>query len=373
MQGGVGNGDAADKHRFELGHRGDGAGTAHLELDVLQQGHLLFCRELVGRGPARGPGHETELLLQRYVVHLVDHAVDLVGQLAAAGQDVVVEGLATGRPLLELHLGTERQPPGLELVEASEVGVPQLVAAYAHAIGVEAQGTAGGDAGIELAQAAGGGVARVDEHLLPCRQRLGIHRLETGLGHEDFATHLQSRRPTSAPQDERNGLDGAHILGDLLPRGAIAPGGRLHQLAVHIEQADRQTIQLGLAAEGEAYLALEAVAHALLEGLQLFGAEDVVQAQHGDLVAHLAEGRERLAADPHAGGGRGFQLGVLGLECNQLAHQAIVFGVRHRGVIQHIVLMTIFGQQLTQLTVAGEDVAHEEVSKCDGTISLGQK
>ena len=190
VQSGVGDGDAADEHRFELGHRGDGAGTADLELDVLQQGHLLLGRELVGRGPARGPGHETELLLQCYVVHLVDHAIDLVGQLAAAGQDVVVEGLTTGSALLELHLGAERQPPGLELVEASEVGVPQLVAAYAHAIGVEAQGAAGGDAGIKLAQTAGGGIARVDEHLLPCRLRLGIHRLETGLGHEDLPPHL---------------------------------------------------------------------------------------------------------------------------------------------------------------------------------------
>ena len=84
MQGSVGNGDAADKHRLELGYRGDGTGAAHLELDVLKRRHLLFCRELVGGGPARRAGNETELLLQCYVIHLVDHAVDLVGEIPAA-------------------------------------------------------------------------------------------------------------------------------------------------------------------------------------------------------------------------------------------------------------------------------------------------
>ncbi|MNG13766.1 hypothetical protein D3C84_974650 [compost metagenome] len=63
MQGGVGDGDAADKHGFELGDRGHGTGAADLELDVLQQGHLLLCRELVRRGPARGARHEAQLQL----------------------------------------------------------------------------------------------------------------------------------------------------------------------------------------------------------------------------------------------------------------------------------------------------------------------
>ncbi len=158
------------------------------------------------------------------------------------------------------------------------------------------------------------------------------------------------------------------------PVAPSAPGGRLHQLTVHIEQADRQTVQLGLTAEGEVQLALEAIAHALLEGLQLFVTEDVVQAQHGDLVAHLAEGRESGWPPTRTLGEAGvFSSGWSTSSAIKLAHQAIVFGVRHRGVIQHIVLMAVFNQQLTQLTVAGEDVAHEEVSKCDGTISLGQK
>ena len=103
----------------------------------------------------------------------------------------------------------------------------------------------------------------------------------------------------------------------------------------------------------------------MFERQQLFAAKDVVQAEHGDLVAHLLEGSQRLAAHPHARRGRRFQLGMVGLQRDQFAHQTVVFSIRYGRVIQHIVLMTIFGKQLTQLTVAGEDIAHEKVSKCD--------
>ncbi len=146
MQGSVGNGDAADKHRLELGHRGDGTGAAHLELDVLKRRHLLFCRELVGGGPARCAGHKAELLLQGDGIHFVDHAVDLVGEIPTARQNVVVERLATGGPLFQLHFRAKWQTPGLELIEATEVGIPQLVATDSHAVGIEAEGAAGGDA-----------------------------------------------------------------------------------------------------------------------------------------------------------------------------------------------------------------------------------
>ncbi len=145
VQGGVGDSHAADKHRLELGYRGHGAGAADLELDVLKQSHLLLRRELVGGRPARGAGHKAELILQGDGIHLVDNAVDLVRELATAGQNVVVERLTTGGPLFELHLGTKRQPPLLELIEATKVRVTEQLAANTDTVSVKAQGTAGGD------------------------------------------------------------------------------------------------------------------------------------------------------------------------------------------------------------------------------------
>ena len=84
--------------------------------------------------------------MQCYVIHLVDHAVDLVGEIPAARQDIIVKRLAAGGTLFELHFRAERQTPGLELIEATEVGIPQLVATDSHAVGIEAEGAAGGDA-----------------------------------------------------------------------------------------------------------------------------------------------------------------------------------------------------------------------------------
>ncbi|BDN93452.1 hypothetical protein KAM479_05420 [Aeromonas caviae] len=64
---------------------------------------------------------------------------------------------------------------------------------------------------------------------------------------------------------------------------------------------------------------------------------------------------------------------MLFLDIKQFTHQTIVFGVRYSGLVQHIVLVAIVGEQFTQLTVAGEGIAHGRVSKCDGTFSLGHK
>ncbi len=145
VQSGIGDSHAADKHRFELGHRRHGASTTNLKLDILKQGHLLLRRELVGGRPARRACHKAELLLQSDGIHLVDHAVDLVRQLATAGQNVVVERLTTGSPLFEFHLGTKWQPPLFELIEATKVRATELLAADTDTVGVKAQGTAGSD------------------------------------------------------------------------------------------------------------------------------------------------------------------------------------------------------------------------------------
>lgn len=110
VQGGVGDGDAADEHGFEARNRGQYAGAPHLHLDGLDRGEFLLGRKLVGAGPARLARDETELRLQFEAVDLVHHAVDVERQAVAAAADVVVErdqpsapfttarSLLTGRP-----------------------------------------------------------------------------------------------------------------------------------------------------------------------------------------------------------------------------------------------------------------------------------
>ena len=92
VQRGVADRRAADEHRLQLGHRRELAGAADLDVDAAHARHLLLRRVLVRHRPARLARHEAEPLLQRAVVDLVDHAVDVEGQRVALRGDAAVEG-----------------------------------------------------------------------------------------------------------------------------------------------------------------------------------------------------------------------------------------------------------------------------------------
>ena len=91
MQRGVGHRHAADEHRGQLGHRGQFAGAADLHINGQHGGELFLRRVLVRHGPARFAGHKTQLALLRQAVDLVDHTVNVIGQRAAVGADLLVK------------------------------------------------------------------------------------------------------------------------------------------------------------------------------------------------------------------------------------------------------------------------------------------
>ena len=86
VQRGVGHRHAADEHRLQPRHRRQRAGAADLHLDAEHLGGLLLGRVLVREREARRARDEAEALLPVEPVHLVDHAVDRVGQLRRAGR-----------------------------------------------------------------------------------------------------------------------------------------------------------------------------------------------------------------------------------------------------------------------------------------------
>jgi len=64
VQAGVGDHNAADRHRPELCDRGERTGPSDLDLDAVEHGHRLLGGELVGERPARGARDEAEAALQ---------------------------------------------------------------------------------------------------------------------------------------------------------------------------------------------------------------------------------------------------------------------------------------------------------------------
>ncbi len=99
MQRGVGDDDAAYRHRLERATGVSAPVRPDLDVDVLQDRHRLLGGKLVRDGPARRARDEAEALLQVEAVHLVDDAVDVIRQLGALGGERIVIGYELAAPL----------------------------------------------------------------------------------------------------------------------------------------------------------------------------------------------------------------------------------------------------------------------------------
>ncbi len=58
-------------------------------------------------------------------------------------------------------------------------------------------------------------------------------------------------------------------------------------------------------------------------------------------MTHLAKGRQRFATHPLGGRLGGDQLGMLGLQRPQLLEQPVVLGIRHAGLVEHVVAIVM--------------------------------
>src|SRR5690606_19612610 len=102
-----------------------------------------------------------------------------------------------------------------------------------------------GQTWIELTQAAGRRVARIDERPLPLRERALVHRLEAGDRHEDFAAHLEQLRRLTAKLDGHR-LDRAHVVRHVFSSRTVASRGSEHETTSFVAKAHRQAVELRL-------------------------------------------------------------------------------------------------------------------------------
>ena len=158
------HGHARHLHRLELRERDHVAGPAHVPGDPLELGGGRARRELPGDRPARLAADHAELALQLEVVDLDHHAVDLEVEPVAA----LLPGVAGGDDCVEVvvHLDVRVHPEavlaqplerlGLRASNSSPSSAPIAVAPHR-------QRPRGRELRVELADRAGGRVARVRE------------------------------------------------------------------------------------------------------------------------------------------------------------------------------------------------------------------
>ena len=241
----VGNDHAAHRHRRQAAHGRQLASAAHLDVDGFQRGFGAFGGKLVRHAPARRLGDKTQPLLPVEPVDLVDHAVDVIGQVRPLALDPPVMLQHRGRIGAAHQQRGYRHAPGRNCLHHLQLGRPRNLARRAPAVRPEPQGTAGGDAGVLLPQRSGGGIARVGKDLVPPLRLRGVERGEIGLAHEHFAANFEHGRHVAA-QGLRNvgnrGDIGRHVLAHL----PVPARRRAHQQAVFIAQGTRQPVDLVL-------------------------------------------------------------------------------------------------------------------------------
>ena len=291
MQGRVLHHDPADGDRLELGDRRERTGTADLHLDRLDYRCRLFRRKFVRNSPARIARDEAEPLLPVEAIDFVDHPVDVVIERAALRLDVVMKDEHRISRVAHLH-----QRVGLEAMRREPLDHPGLgrrgqLAHLAPAVGEKAERPRRGDGGIELAQRAGGRVARVGEHLPAFRLLPLVERQEGLLGHVDLAAHLADLGDVASPKLLRHVFKRADIGGDVFALGAVAARGRGDELAGLIAQRHREPVDLRFGAEIDPLVVaeLEEAPDAADEIQHILFGKCVVERQHRHRVPNFLE------------------------------------------------------------------------------------
>ena len=197
---------AADIHRLEPRDRRQRAGAADLDADVAAARSSPVRRGTSRRSPSAARGRRSRAgaaapgrrpCRPRRRCRSRGRSVPRRSRAWKAAASASLVQQARQR----VHL----EPPVAQALQIMPMGIGHRLARFALGIGEQRQRPLRGDARIELAQAAGGGVARIGEHLLARPAACASFSFEeVGLGHEDLAADLDQRR-RAALQPRRHG------------------------------------------------------------------------------------------------------------------------------------------------------------------------
>ena len=192
--------------------------------------------KLVGDGPAGRPPGGAQTLLPVETVDLEDDTVNLEVERGPLSLDLPMERACLVEPGAASGVRGEREPPRREPRENVGLALPQRLAHLAPAVGEEAQPALCGERRVDLTQAAGSGVARIDECLFAVRLPFPVQRREISEPYVDLAPDLQSLRHVGARQVVRQVAQRAQVLGHVLAGLAVAPGGAEDEPALVVMQ-----------------------------------------------------------------------------------------------------------------------------------------
>ena len=229
-------------------------------------------------------------------------------------------------------------------LDGAELGRGEGLADFAPGVGEKLQRPLGGHARIELAQRAGGEVARIGVDRLPGGGLTRVQRGKVGVAHVDFAARFEDLgRALEALRDR---FDNAHVRGDVLAFVAVAARRRLDEFAILVAQAAGEAVDLRFRndIERRAIGQAQKTPHPGAELLDFLVGEDIAERQHRHAVADLGEFLRRRRADLAIGGIGASELGKRFLERGVTPTQRVIFGVGYDGRVLAVIAAVVLGE-----------------------------
>lgn len=335
-----------------MGDGGERAGAADLEFDFLDDGFGLAGGVFEGDGPAGELGGPAKFLLLGDGIDFGDDAIDFEGERFAVGGEALAEGDEFVDVGAKLTGGVDFEAHGGELVEGLPMGGAGGGTVGEEEVGVEVELAVGGDGGVEDAEGAGGGVARVGVAGEAFLLAVGVEFLEGGVGHDDFSAGFELG--AVAADFEGEAADGAGVGGDVFAFGAVAAGEGELEAAARVLGREGEAVEFEFGYVLEGFVA-EEVADALVEGAELGFVEGVVEAEHRGGVGEFDEAFAGGSTDALGGGVGGDERGVGLFEGLELAHEGVVLGVGELGLIEDVIEVFVVAEILAELL----NFAHE--------------
>ncbi len=304
VQGGAADAGARERHRFKFRHGSHHPGAAHLGYQAQEPAGGFFGGVFQGDGPARRLLREARELLTLERIELHHHSIGGVGQLMALLLPAVIEGHHAIGSAGAFAVGIDAEARSFQPLQSIPLALgPHCIGWQVHRVSEEVQPSGGHHLGVELPQGARAGIARIGKEGFPALLALGVDGLKSVVGDEGLAAHFHPGRWLLELQSQRHRLDGAHVGGDLLTAAAISAGGGAHQHPIGVAQGQGIAIDLELADVLALALrvVLQLAPQASIPGLQLFGVEGVIKAEHADAVLNAAEPLSWRAAHPLGG------------------------------------------------------------------------
>ena len=341
---------AAQEHGLQIGHRGNGAGAAHLVINAQDGRAGLFGLEFIGNRPAGTLGGIAQVLLAVHLVDLNHNAVRGKGQFLAGGIPVFDKSLNLPNVGTDASMGRYGESPTLGRPEGFIVGREVHLAGGNVIEGAEEAPSAHFFGVLELERTAGG-IAGIGKEGLLQGFPLLIETVKRLVGHKHLSADFELLGPAGSLQfpGDAGYLEG--VAGYIVSLHAVSAGKGPEKDAVLIGEADGRSVEFEFAAIRERLV--QRFGGPFCKLFHFFDGISVGKGQHRIFVRIFGKSSFGLFFQVRAyaaggGVGRG-ELRILGLEVLQLVHQLVVLVVAHRGSVLYVVLPAVLPENSLEL------------------------